>query len=399
MRIYQCGFLSSKQVQGISESSNSVSEREPCQLPWLRDPSPVEGDGQNMAEIYDGGWGFTASRTNKSNLYVWGNTVPTTMVRVADLEIANASKLNECSFSGTTKDTLNHSKIVCASFGFDEGLVVLETRDNTLEKSCWRVLFLTAVKHMIRLQRLALQENQSIIAVSCGEQHMLALTQDGTVLARGVNTCGQLGIKTNSVPGLLECPTGLDGSDCFIPVESLRPVRIVSIAAGAKHSVALSETGQVWAWGCCLHGQCGTGSINKAVPLPHLVSSMGPLCCTSVSAGLFHTLCCTDLGDVYSWGGNQDGALGIGSFDTHLEPVLVDCLGENDRIVKKVSAGARHSLALCQNGDVYSFGCGKFGQLGVNVKVSNAPLKVKIPSAAVDIAAGWAHSLFLVKDQ
>ena len=175
-------------------------------------------------------------------------------------------------------------------------------------------------------------------------------------------------------------------------------MRIVSIAAGAQHSVALSETGRVLTWGGNLHGQCGIGSINKAVTAPHLVSSLGPLRCTSVSAGLFHTLCCTDLGDVYSWGGNQDGALGIGSFDTHLGPVLVDRLGENDRIVKQVSAGARHSLALCENGDVYSFGCGKFGQLGVNLKVSNAPIKVQIPSAAVDIAAGWAHSLFLVKD-
>ena len=373
--------------------SSPLSNCQKCQLLWSHDPGPVEGDGLTLTEIFDGGWGFTASRTNGGNLYVWGDTVPTTLVRLADLESANLSEVNECSFVGTPEDTLNHSNIVCTSFGFDQGLVVLETQKNDrLTESCWRVLFLTD-EHTIRFQRLTLEKEHSIDAVSCGEQHMLALTHDGSVLARGVNTCGQLGVTTLSAAS----PVG--GSDCFILAKSLSPVRIVSIAAGAQHSVALSEMGQIWTWGCSLHGQCGLGSVVKSVPEPRLVSSLGPLCCTSVSAGIFHTLCCTDSGDVYSWGGNQDGALGIASFETRLEPVLVDCLGENDRIVKKVSAGARHSLALCRNGDVYAFGCGTFGQLGVELKVSNAPIKVKIPSGAIDVAAGWAHSLFLVKEQ
>ena len=82
MQIYQCGFLSSKQEplspgQDISEPANSVPRSSPlsncqkCQLLWSHDPSPVEGDGLTLTEIFDGGWGFTASRTNGGNLYVW----------------------------------------------------------------------------------------------------------------------------------------------------------------------------------------------------------------------------------------------------------------------------------------------------------------------------------------
>lgn len=60
-------------------------------------------------------------------------------------------------------------------------------------------------------------------------------------------------------------------------------------------------------------GQCGTGRSLPAVSAPTLVKDLGPLKCVSVGAGMAHTVVCTDQGDVYAWGGNEDGQLGDGS--------------------------------------------------------------------------------------
>lgn len=93
---------------------------------------------------------------------------------------------------------------------------------------------------------------------------------------------------------------------------------------------------------------------------------------------------------------NTDFQLGEGSGVCSAGPVLVEGPGLDTETVVKVAAGARHSLALCSSGKVYGWGHAAMGQLGAGATQSTAqPFQVVLPrkSRAVDIAAGWWHTL------
>lgn len=154
-----------------------------------------------------------------------------------------------------------------------------------------------------------------------GEHHSLALSATGDVYAWGNNAEGQLGNGTtggaSTTPVLVAGPSS-GARDAAL----LQP--IIAIAAGARHSVAVTTAGQCLAWGWGLHGQCGMGAGVPSVPTPTVVMALGPLKCVSVAAGMGHTVVSTDQGDVYAWGLNGDGQLGDG---TDLSSLLVRMLG------------------------------------------------------------------------
>lgn len=62
---------------------------------------------------------------------------------------------------------------------------------------------------------------------------------------------------------------------------------------------------------------------NKYGLTAQLAAALGGLKVTGVAAGLGHTVACTDSGDVYSWGWNADGQLGLGDDQSRGEPELV----------------------------------------------------------------------------
>ena len=229
-------------------------------------------------------------------------------------------------------------------------------------------------------------------AVSAGEHHTLILTALGDVLALGSNREGQLGVS--SIP----TESNAEAVHVLGPTSGSEP--IIAIAAGARHSLAITASGQLFSWGCSLHGQCGTGVIAPKISTPTLVAALGPLKVVSVGAGLSHSLCLTDSGDVYAWGVNLEGQLGDGSTTGSLSPKLVESLGAGDDPVVKISAGGRHSVALCASGATFSFGFGCFGQLGNGVAESVAlPQSVDVGGAGnkvVDVAAGWWHTTLVV---
>lgn len=229
----------------------------------------------------------------------------------------------------------------------------------------------------------------TIVSVAAGEHHTLLLSDTGEIFAFGSNTNGQLG-----VPAVNHSFTA-----------STEPVLIsgiagTAIAAGARHSVCIDHQGRCYAWGSSLHGQCGTetGANQSSVAQPTLVEALGPLVCSSVAAGMRHTLCCTSTGDVYGWGSNENGELACSESDTAyiVQPRLIDDPAlENERIIR-VSACGRHSLALSDNGRVFSWGFGAFGQLGLgNVEASSSSTCTEVEFRVEDAVAGWWHSLFL----
>ena len=88
-----------------------------------------------------------------------------------------------------------------------------------------------------------------------------------------------------------------------------------------------------------------------------------------VAAGSEHVVALTREGNVITWGGNRKGQLGDGLFTSCCEPKVVKEL--RHRPVIQVTCGEEHSLALTSGGNVYSWGCNSQGQLGLgDCKVS-----------------------------
>jgi alpha-tubulin suppressor-like RCC1 family protein len=146
-------------------------------------------------------------------------------------------------------------------------------------------------------------------SVSSGRTHALALTEDGQVYAWGWN-------HARAVLGSPRVEVELLPK----PVEALRGVRVGSIAAAAYCSYAVADTGEVWAWGCeglltTLTTPLGHNS-GKNCPIPKPIRSLQGTRVDAVAAASEHTLAWADDGSVCAWGSADAawfGSLGLGA--------------------------------------------------------------------------------------
>jgi alpha-tubulin suppressor-like RCC1 family protein len=244
---------------------------------------------------------------------------------------------------------------------------------------------------------LGVLATKRVIALAAGETHSLALCSDGTIAAWGSNANGQLGRSGGSTA----TPVAVSTSGV------LSGKRVVAIAAGQRHSVALLSTGEVATWGYNFYGQLGDGG-NDSKTVPVLVSTAGVLTGKSVAviaAGSDHCLAICSDGTLASWGDNRDGQLGDGTTMGSNVPVLVTTAGTflAPRTVTAIAAGASHSLALCSDGRIASWGRNSFGQLGRTSGSTLLPGGVSNSGAlsgktVTSVAGGSSHSLALCSD-
>jgi len=201
------------------------------------------------------------------------------------------------------------------------------------------------------------------VAAGASANHSLALKSDGTVYAWGKGDHGQLGIHSNN--------------DHTIPYQVHGPDNvgylygITKVAAGANFSLALKSDGTVWAWGEGGHGQLGIHSNNDHT-IPYQVHGPGNVGyltdIVDVAAGQQHSLALRDDGTVWAWGANGDGQLGIHTNDDHTVPYQVHGPNGEDYLsgIIEVAAGDYFSLAVKADGTVWAWGKGNIGQLGLN---------------------------------
>lgn len=238
---------------------------------------------------------------------------------------------------------------------------------------------------------------RSVVAVAAGYLHSLALCADGTLAAWGYNAYGQLG-NGSSEASLL--PVAVDQSGV------LAGKTVVAIAAGPFHNLALCSDGSIAAWGFNHHGQLGNGGTTSA-HTPMLVEPVGALAgkqVVNVAAANCHSLALCADGTVAAWGFNDNGELGDGTTASSLQPVSVRTDGVlAGKQVVSLAAGQYHTLALCRDGTVVSWGYNKHGQLGDGT-TDSAPEPVEVSGGAlsgqtvVALSAGGSHSLALRAD-
>ncbi len=212
-----------------------------------------------------------------------------------------------------------------------------------------------------------------------GMGHVVARAADGTIWTWGDNRQGQLG-DASPAPSR---PTPAQ-------VPSLPPIRVVSAASG--YTLALDNTGRVWAWGANDNGQLGDGG-NTARALPKLVPDLTGI--GGISAGPSHALARSSNGALYAWGRNSRGQLGDGTTQLRRSPVQVARI---DR-VRTIAAGFDHSVAVREDGTVWTFGSNSRGQLGLEPgpdQLFAAPLSALPPVSRA--SAGESFSLVQFTD-
>ncbi|XP_022944971.1 ultraviolet-B receptor UVR8 isoform X2 [Cucurbita moschata] len=161
---------------------------------------------------------------------------------------------------------------------------------------------------------------------------------------------------------------------------------------------------EIWSWGAGTDGQLGTGRLeDETLPqLLRIASLSSGAVVSSVSCGGAHVIALTAGGGVLTWGRGNSGQLGLGDMVSSLEPKPV--VGLEGCFITHVSAGWSHSgfVSGCCGAQVYGFGAGKRGQLGISNKIQSVNLPVlssELEAAEiVGIAAAGDHSAALSTD-
>ena len=155
-----------------------------------------------------------------------------------------------------------------------------------------------------------------------GSFHTLALDQQGRLWVWGLNGNGQLGIGNvaNQNRPVLVSLVGLSEVTSFD-----------AVMAGRYHTLAFDQQGRLWAWGNNGNGRLGDGTtVDRHRPvLMSLVGLNGATSFDTVAGGRYHTLALDQTGRLWAWGGNVQGQLGDGTTTDRHRPTQITFLGSS----------------------------------------------------------------------
>ena len=160
----------------------------------------------------------------------------------------------------------------------------------------------------------------------------------------------------------------------------------IMVSAGLGHTVAVNDKGELWAWGSNGSGQLGLGD-NENRNTPFRVGTASDW--KSVSVGNEHTAAVKNDGTIWSWGYNQQGQLGVGDNANRNTPTQVG----NATDWRSVSAGGNSTMAINDKGELWAFGYNQQGQLGVGDNANrNTPAQAGNATDWRSVSAGGVHT-------
>lgn len=315
-------------------------------------------------------------------------------------------------------------------------------------------------KLRLRLEQSIEEEKQDelefLAMVEAARRAEAALEEGGAVYSCGDNRRAQLGLGD------------LRDRDQFNVVRPLRSKGIASVVCGHDISMALSEDGNTYSWGgggtgpqgyvtapteedrkarrrkafanqegVGISGFGGAASfgddsdddldiggnpkkksaadrLKRAIPNdykePKLIVGLEGEGVVDVRVGPTHGIALSDGGDCYTWGGGVYGQLGIGDFDVHHEPTLLESMQDGSTL-RQVACGHDHTLAVSDRGVAYAWGFANSGKLGIGVmerKGVERPFSRYFPTPIIidrlkrvhvaQVACGPNHSMCLTDE-
>jgi hypothetical protein len=215
-----------------------------------------------------------------------------------------------------------------------------------------------------------------IVDVSCGFDHILVATSKGELLSCGTYSSGQLGLgeeKDQATPKVVSC---------------LSHVKIIQISAGEEFSLALTAEGRVFSFGKNDSGQLGHGDTNLR-RIPEEIKTI-PVKLTSISTGCAHAMAVDENGDVWAWGRNFEGQLGLGHLINRLCPTRVFLPSK----ISRIACGGNFSGALSSKGQLYIW-----GTIPGSDDNQILPGPVPLPDEVSFFCCGHSHVMAITKDR
>ena len=193
-------------------------------------------------------------------------------------------------------------------------------------------------------------------------------------------------------------------------VRSLVGTSIRQVSAGSRHTLALSEHGEVFSWGWGQQGQLGHGQYSSLLR-PTRISSFASSKIVYISAGGIHSACIDENGSCYTWGSSSYGQLGLGEKAVQLNSVCIPeiigftCNGDAAVFVVQISCGGMHTAAVDVDGNIWCWGRADNGQTGTANWIYSyfpgivKPCKVKgFSRNARRVSCGAFHTMILTTD-
>jgi alpha-tubulin suppressor-like RCC1 family protein len=198
-----------------------------------------------------------------------------------------------------------------------------------------------------------------------GADFSAALTEDGKVWTWGRNNEAQLGNGARDASTV-----GYPSPEAMTTLKD-----VTAIACGTEHGLAVDKNGVAWVWGLGSGGQLGDGGgSNKWAVWPQKVLGIENKTVRDVFAVRNTSWAVQPTGEVFGWGFNSDGQLGIGSGTTPLAPTA---MLEVTHVVS-IDGGSQHGLFRTREGKVWGSGRGNNLQLGTGVSATFTPVAIAI---------------------
>lgn len=235
-------------------------------------------------------------------------------------------------------------------------------------------------------------KNQRIVDVVCGQDHSFFIAETGTVYSCGWGADGQTGLgHYNNYPS----PQCLEGD--------IKNEKIVKVSGVGDCVLALNDKGEVFGWGNSEYGQLtiqeGVQQINTPTHLKFL-KGIGKV--IDIAAGGSFCAVLNEDGNMFTWG---FGILGMGPNVEHsavplaIPPTLFgrNAFNPTNRITS-IACGLNHMAAINSDNDLFTWGRNKFGCLGLgHEKDQFFPYKTLVGAKVQRVECGVDHSIALCK--
>jgi alpha-tubulin suppressor-like RCC1 family protein len=235
-------------------------------------------------------------------------------------------------------------------------------------------------------------DGKEVRDIECGQDHTVAITEDGAVYACGWGADGQTGLGVfNNVSEFTKVRGDIESEE------------IVKVASRSDFVLALNKKGEVFGWGNAEYGQITTPQNEQQVCHPTYIKSLQSVGkVQDVSAGGSFCTVVNDRGEVFVWG---YGILGAGPKVEHSsKPVKLPetLFGRNDyqpnNKVTQVTCGLSYAMALTSLGDIFAWGRNMRCCLGLGTENNQYfPLKVSLGGYGQKVFCGYDHTVAICK--